>query len=158
MMMPWRLRLAHAAFVCLALGCRTEGDSSNAPAAEDSIRHLVVLYDSAWQRKDIPAVERLLSPQYEYVNSVGGLTSHAATLESLRDTTYHLDRSHRSELAIVVVGPVARVSSRWEGNGRYRGESVKDDQTCGQTWILSGRNWQLFTEHCVNRPAAKQGA
>jgi len=156
MMTPWRLRLAHAAFVCLCLGCRTEGDPSNAKTAEDSIRNLVILYDSVWQRKDIPAVERLLSPEYEYVNSAGGLTSHAATLEFLRDTSYRLDRSHRSELAIVVVGPVARVSSRWEGNGRYRGEPVQDDQTCGQTWILSRGNWQLFTEHCVNRPTGKQ--
>jgi len=47
---------------------------------------------------------------------------------------------------------LAVVSSRWVGQGTYRGEAFNDDQRCGQTWPLTGtlgRKWQLLSEHCV---------
>ena len=47
---------------------------------------------------------------------------------------------------------MASVTSRWEGRGEYQGRPVLDDQTCGQTWLWRMGPWQMFTEHCVNRP------
>lgn len=135
------------------LGARIQKFVHRASAAgtEKEIRELVGLYDSAWQAKDAPAVERLLAPEYGYFTSTGGYSDRAATLAFLADPGYALTKSRRSDLEATVDGPVARVRSRWEGEGRYRGEPVKDDQTCGQTWIRSEAGWRLFTEHCANR-------
>ena len=139
--------------LCLALlaGCQVEDPPQDDEAA---IRRNVAIYDSAWLAKDVAAVDRLLSPDYSYFTSNGALSPRAATLEFLRDSSYHLTRSDRSAIQVVVSGPVARLSSRWEGSGRYRGAPVLDDQTCGQTWVRAERDWKLFTEHCVNRPLA----
>ena len=62
---------------------------------------------------------------------------------------YVLKHAKRSELTVVPSGPVAVVSSRWQGQGSYRGEAFRDDQRCGQTWLRMGRMWQLLSEHCV---------
>jgi hypothetical protein len=87
-----------------------------------------------------------------YFTSNGGLSTRTESLAFLVDTGYVLTRSHRSEVQVALTGPTARVSSRWEGVGRFHNDSVRDDQTCGQTWLWREGQWVLFTEHCVNRP------
>jgi hypothetical protein len=75
----------------------------------------------------------------------------------LSDPDYRLEHANRSEIAVSWSGPVAVVSSRWQGQGTYRGQPFKDDQRCGQTWLLTGgqtwlqtdATWQLLSEHCV---------
>ena len=80
------------------------------------------------------------------------VAARAAMLGFLADTSYVLTLSRRTEVRVTIAGPVARVGSRWEGEGRFRGEPVRDDQTCGMTWLRERAGWRLFTEHCVNRP------
>ena len=124
---------------------------------------LVARYDSAWNQRDTIAVSRLLAPQYQYFTSRGGVSSRAETMAMLSAPDYRLEHAKRSEIAISLSRPVAVVSSRWVGHGTYRGQPFKDDQRCGQTWLLtSGQTWmqrdatwQLLSEHCVQiTPAA----
>jgi hypothetical protein len=110
---------------------------------------LVAQYDSAWNRRDTIAVSRLLAPRYQYFTSRGGVSSRAETMRFLIAPDYVLEQAKRSELSLSLSGPVAVVSSRWQGQGTYRGEAFKDDQRCGQTWLRSARAWQLLSEHCV---------
>ena len=131
---------------CLACG------RPAAPGDETSLRVALARYDAAWLSKDAAAVGDLLSPDYAYFTSRGGLDDRAAMLGFLADTSYVLTLSRRTEVRVTIAGPVARVGSRWEGEGRFRGEPVRDDQTCGMTWLWERAGWRLFTEHCVNRP------
>jgi len=121
---------------------------TGATAAHDVAR-LVARYDSAWNGRDAPAVNKLLAPNYQYFTSRGGISSRAETIKFLADSGYVLERAHRSELAVTVSGTVAVASSRWQGQGSYCGERFVDDQRCGQTWVRNGRAWQLLNEHCV---------
>lgn len=109
----------------------------------------VAQYDSAWSRRDTSAVSRLLAPQYQYFTSRGGVSSRAETLALLSDPSYRLEQADRSEVRVSISGPVTVVGSRWVGRGTYKGEAFKDDQRCGQTWLQTGRRWQLLSEHCV---------
>jgi hypothetical protein len=116
---------------------------------------LVAQYDSAWNHGDTSAVSRLLAPGYRYFTSRGGVSSRAETMAFLSAPDYVLEHAKRSEVAVSLSGPVAVVSSRWQGHGTYRGEAFKDDQRCGQTWLRTPRTWQLLSEHCVQiAPAA----
>jgi TMEM175 potassium channel family protein len=114
------------------------------------IEALVARYDSAWNQRDTSAVSRLLAPQYQYFTSRGGVSSRAETMAMLSAPDYRLEHAKRSEIAVSLSSPVAVVSSRWQGHGTYRGQPFKDDQRCGQTWLLQSRGvWQLLSEHCV---------
>lgn len=119
------------------------------PQAAMQLRALVARYDSAWNRRDTTAVGRLLAPQYQYFSSRGEVSGRAETIGFLSSSDYVLTYARRSELSITVSGPVAVVSSRWQGHGSYRGEAFNDDQRCGQTWLRATRAWQLLSEHCV---------
>lgn len=145
---------AHSSLLLAAAALAACQDAGDSPTQRDeaALRGAIAAYDSAWSSKDAAAVERIVSPDYLYFDSQGGLDDRSGMLGFLADTSYVLTRSHRTDVRLTFAGPVARVSSRWEGEGRYRGEPVLDDQTCGMTWIQVDGAWQLFTEHCVNRP------
>lgn len=135
------------------LACSSHSAPSAHQATEGHLRASVAAYDSAWQAKDSVRVASLLASDYTYLTSTGDLTSRAKTLEFLTDPTYHLTQVVRSDIRVAIAGPVARVTSRWEGRGEYQGRSVLDDQTCGQTWVWRDDRWLLFTEYCVIGPS-----
>ena len=110
---------------------------------------LMAQYDSAWNRRDTVAVGRLLAPRYQYFTSRGDVRSRAEIMTFLADPDYVLEAAKRSELAVTSSGPVAVVSSRWQGHGTYRGERFTDDQLCGLVWQRTMRGWRLLSEHCV---------
>ena len=62
---------------------RMRGPSGSPTGTEDSLRAALATYDSAWLVKDRPTVERILSPEYTYFTSIGGLNDKAATLAFL---------------------------------------------------------------------------
>jgi hypothetical protein len=117
--------------------------------ATAQVGDLVAQYDSTWNDRNTSAVGRLLAPRYQYFSSRGEVSSRAETLAFLSAQEYVLERASRSEVAVSLSGPVAVVSSRWQGHGTYRGEAFQDDQRCGQTWVQTPRTWQLLSEHCV---------
>jgi hypothetical protein len=117
--------------------------------AAAEVKALVASYDSSWNGRDTVRVGRLLAPGYQYFTSRGGLTSRTETMSFLSSPEYVLDQAKRSEVALTLNGPVAVVSSRWRGQGAFRGERFTDDQRCGQVWLRTGRTWQLLSEHCV---------
>jgi hypothetical protein len=153
-MMPCFRLLAALSVPGVLLACRPplKAVPPSGPNAAADLQAIVAAYDSAWAAKDTTAVGRLLSANYVYFTSKGGLSSRAETMRFLTDTSYVLTRVRRSDIQVTLSDPAARVTSRWEGEGRYQGEPVRDDQTCGQIWVWQEARWQLFSEHCVNRP------
>jgi hypothetical protein len=119
------------------------------PTYDPLIEEVVANYDRAWNQRDVGAVSHLLAPEYRYFTSRGGVSSRDETLAMLSAPDYRLEHAKRSEIEVSYSGPVAVVSSRWVGRGTYRGRPFRDDQRCGQTWLLTGETWQLVSEHCV---------
>ncbi len=140
--------------LAIRVGAGLVGLALMAPRAADAqvsdpIAALVARLDSAWNRQDTITVGRLMAPRYQYFTSIGGVQSRAETLGFLGSPDYALERATRSELTVSRSGPAAVVSSRWQGNGTYQGKPFTDDQRCGQVWLLTGRTWQILSEHCV---------
>jgi Domain of unknown function (DUF4440) len=146
-----------------SVGLSVKEAARSQPTYTPRVEAYVARYDSAWNRRDTSAVGRILAPKYQYFTSRGGVSSRAESMAMLSDPEYRLERASRSEITVALSGPVAVVSSRWQGQGTYRGQPFKDDQRCGQTWLLSdvhrgtqgarelgdSREWQLLSEHCV---------
>ena len=119
------------------------------------IETVVAIYDTAWTRRDTMTVGRLLASEYRYFTSRGSVSSRAEAIAMLGARDYRLENAQRTEIAVSRSGPVAVVSSRWQGRGTYKGKPFKDDQRCGQTWLLDGRWWELVSEHCVQITPAR---
>lgn len=106
-------------------------------------------YDEAWNKKDAKTVGEILDAQYIYFSSVGGLSTRQESLDFLVSPKYILTFVERSEIKTFQSGETVVVSSRWKGKGSYSGGEINDDQRCGQVFVKSGKNWKLFSEHCV---------
>jgi hypothetical protein len=141
---------APAALAALAFAAACGG--VEAPDGDAPVRAAISAYDAAWLAKDSARVAGILAPGYLYYTSNGGISERERSLSFLADTSYHLEKSVRTDVRLDQDGPVVRVTSRWEGKGWYQGKPVLDDQTCGQIWIWKDARWRLYSEHCVNRP------
>ena len=120
--------------------------SNFAQTASDAL----TAYDSAWNKKDVAGVSRVLADEYVYFSSTGSLTDRKRTLEFLASPDYKLTFVERSEIRVLSNdNKVAVFSSRWKGRGTYGKEEINDDQRCGLVFVKSGKNWKLLSEHCV---------
>jgi ketosteroid isomerase-like protein len=118
-------------------------------STDQQIKSLVQHYDTAWQKKDIAAVQRILAPEYIYLSSEGKINDRKSTFEFLGKSSYKLDRSERSEVEIRRTGQTAVVSSRWIGTGTYEGKPIDDDQRCSIVLSQVKGKWLIVAEHCT---------
>ena len=139
--------------VCVALGCLYLAPAlaagQDTPRPGDRVEALVAQYDSSWNRKDTVALGRLMAARYQYFTSLGAVTPRAAMLQLVGSPEYVLERARRSEVVVTLTGPLAVVSSRWQGRGTYRNRRFVDDQRCGQVWLEETHTWRMVSEHCV---------
>jgi hypothetical protein len=142
---------ARFTLVAAALGAlSTTGTAQQRAGTVDSVLAVVAAYDRAWISRDSTAVRLVLAPQYQYFTSRGAVESRADALAILRAPEYVLNQGARSEVGVQIAGPVAVVSSRWKGQGSFRGAKFSDDQRCGQVWLRATSGWQVLSEHCVD--------
>jgi ketosteroid isomerase-like protein len=115
------------------------------------LRKAINDYDSAWNRKDVAGVSRVLADDYAYFSSTGGITDRRGTLEILGSPEYKLNFSERTEVVLLSssLRNVIVVSSRWKGRGTYGKETIDDDQRCGLVFVKEDGTWKLLSEHCT---------
>ncbi len=116
---------------------------------EDAVRNALTQYDTAWNKKDAKAVEKMLADDYVYFTSTGGLTGRKDTLKFLGSPDYKLTFVERSEIVVHNTGTAVIVSSRWKGKGTFGKELINDDQRCGIVFIRDKKTWKILSEHCV---------
>jgi ketosteroid isomerase-like protein len=139
-------RIVAVLFV-LSLGAISHGQDNG---IDSSIRKTLAEYDTAWNRKDVAAVSQILTDDYVYFSSTGGLTDRKGTLNFLSSPDYKLSFVERSEIKILSKSKiVAVVSSRWKGRGTYGKEEINDDQRCGLIFAKQQKRWKLLSEHCT---------
>ncbi len=151
MTVPRRL-VAVAAALLGAVACARPPEA--APPAggilEKEALKVVARYDDAWIRKDLPAIGRLLAPEYVYFSSKGGVSDLAATRALLSSEGYRLDRGQREDLKAYRFGETVVVSSHWTGAGVLDGKPFTDDQRCSVVVAFSGGSPRLLSEHCTS--------
>lgn len=135
------------------VACKNNESSLQASAgnlSKDEVLAFLNVYDDAWNTKKNKVVDSLYAPQYKYFTSVGGISSRARNLEILAADYYTLIAARRTEVDISIDGNTAIVSSRWQGNGIWKGEPFNDNQRCGLVIQKQGKELKLLSEHCVD--------
>ena len=141
-------------FLLSGLGsCKNNKQSSEISTGnltQEEVLGFLNTYDHAWNTKKVKTVDSLYASQYKYFTSVGGVSSRARNLEILMADYYKLIGASRTEVQISIEGNTAIVSSRWQGNGIWKGESFNDNQRCGLVIQKQASQLKLLSEHCVD--------
>jgi len=137
-----------AACGVLVPGCARPGPESGGALEAESLR-VVARYDQAWVRKDVPAVVKILAPEYVYFSSRGKVSGLADTRAMLSSPGYRVDRSRRDELRAYRHGSTVVVSSHWTAAGVFDSQPFTDDQRCSVVVAFGGGVGRVLSEHCT---------
>lgn len=147
------IRIFSCLVVLFTLSCnesRQSSQDSSVNLSKEEVVSFLKIYDDAWNAKNNKVVDSLYATQYKYFTSVGGISSRARNLEILAADYYKLITANRSEIDISIDGNVAIVSSRWQGNGIWKGQPFNDNQRCGLVIQKNDNQLKLLSEHCVD--------
>lgn len=145
-------RVALFVGMCALVGCAdtTVDPSGGENPSTSEVLSTIEAYDQAWAAKDTATVREILTGNYTYFSSSGGVRSGDWLLrELLGHPGYQLDYSDRTELQVTDYGTAAVVSSRWRGEGSYNGRPIRDDQRCSLVVIRDGVQLNIAAEHCT---------
>lgn len=106
-------------------------------------------FDDGWEQKNMQKVNETLSPKYIYFTQSGSTFSRDSVVATAGESTYSLNRVSRSEIEITITGSTAIVSSRWKGEGAYRGVPFNEDQRCSITLVKQDDGVKILSEHCT---------
>lgn len=106
-------------------------------------------FDFGWEHKNMKAVDSVLSPAYIYFTQSGNTFSRDSVVATSGENDYLLHDMSRSEIEVTLTGNTAVVSSRWKGQGIYRGVAFNEDQRCSLVLIKKDNKVQILSEHCT---------
>ena len=106
-------------------------------------------FDDGWEQKNMKAVNDALSPKYIYFTQSGSTFSRDSVVATAGENTYSLNHVSRSEVEVSITGNTAIVSSRWKGEGAYRGVPFNEDQRCSITLVKQNDSVKILSEHCT---------
>ena len=106
-------------------------------------------FDYGWEHKNMSTVDSVLSPNYIYFTQSGNTFSRDSLVATSGENDYLLHDMSRSEIMVTLTGNTAVVSTRWKGQGIYRGTAFNEDQRCSLVLIKQDNKVQILSEHCT---------
>ena len=106
-------------------------------------------FDEGWLHKNLAVVDSVLAPSYVYFTQSGGVFSRTNLVQTAGSPDYSLRRMERMEYYVTFYENTAVVSSRWQGEGTYKGIYFNEDQRCSITIIKTNDKVAILSEHCT---------
>ena len=131
-------------FATLLYSC-TKQETITEPEVISAIKK----FDVGWEKKNMAAVDSVLSPSYIYFTQSGNTFTRDSVVATAGESSYTLTNMNRTEMAVTITGNTAVVSTRWQGVGTYRGVPFNEDQRCSIVLIKEQGVVQILTEHCT---------
>lgn len=116
---------------------------------ENEVILTIKKFDDGWENKNMNAVDSVLAPAYRYFTQSGGIFSRDSVVATAGENSYVLRNMSRSEIKITLNGNTAIASTRWRGEGMYRGIPFNEDQRCSIVLIKKDNKIEILSEHCT---------
>lgn len=136
-------------FTCICLVSLYSCKRMPQPLTKEEVIAVIEKFDDGWQHKNMGAVDSSLSPLYTYFTQSGGLFTRDSVVATAGESDYSLKNMSRGELDITIQDNTAIVSSRWKGEGTYRGTPFNEDQRCSIVIIKKDNKVEILSEHCT---------
>lgn len=142
------MRILVTTFFVIMLGFSSCIKSTNRLTREEVIT-VIRCFDEGWQHKNLVLVDSVLAPSYVYFTQSGGVFSRANLVHTAGSPDYSLKRMERMEYDVTLYENTAVVSTRWQGEGMYKGIYFNEDQRCSLTIIKINDKVKILSEHCT---------
>ena len=131
----------------------------------DAVEQVTSLLEREWLlahlHLDIPALERLMDPDYLQIDAGGDTVDKEQVLASFRSGERHWDEAHSDEHHVRVYGNTAVVVGRWRARGENAGRSFDYQARFVSVWVRRDGEWRMVSDQStpitLSRPCQKVG-
>jgi ketosteroid isomerase-like protein len=96
---------------------------------------------SALDHNDVPALERLTTPDYTFVNPYGKVFTRSQYFELIRSGTLKVESYNHDEEMIRLYGNTAVVIYRSTPKGTFKGQALANQRRVTTVFIKQGDKW-----------------
>jgi ketosteroid isomerase-like protein len=145
-----RLAVAILTFLpTLACASHTAPATVGQPAGETAVVAALTRQADAWDqailRKDLPAIEGNMAPDFRQIRSNGQLVDRATFLHDIVAPELVIDPYTVEALDVRIYGDVALLSGTTHMTGSYAGEAFATDYRYTDTYVRRGGKWQVVS-------------
>jgi len=123
--------------------------------AEQKLRELEREWDAAIVRKDVATLERILSPDFVYIDSVGGVNPRAALLEGIKNSEAVMEPFETEDVSVRIYGDTAVLTGRFTQKASYKGKIFSGQFRYTDVYVKRGSSWQAVSAHASRIPDKK---
>lgn len=98
-------------------------------------------FDLALARNDVPALEKVLSPEWQIIDADGRPISRDRFLGAVRSGELAHNAMHSSEEQVRILGDAAIQTARADGRGTYRGQPFEFSERATDVWMWLDGHW-----------------
>jgi ketosteroid isomerase-like protein len=95
---------------------------------------------------DVPALDRLMDPDYLQIDSRGGAVGKEQVLASFRSGERHWTEAQSDELFVRVYGNTAVVVGRWQAKGTNAGQYFDYQARYVSMWVRRDGEWRMVSD------------
>ena len=123
----------------------TPQNSENSKS-EQEVRQTIEKYRTALLRRDIPALEKIWTDDYVFVNASGDVLTKAQRLANVKSGATTLESINEEEnITVRVYQNSAVATSRVTLKGQYSGQPTTGQYRSTHVWVKGSIGWQLVS-------------
>lgn len=112
-------------------------------ADEQSVRRFIEEYATALSANDAAALDRMMAPDYSFVNQAGVIQNKAIRLAPLRAGELKYERVSYDQLQVHLFGNTAVVTARVKVKGANKGADISGAFRSTLTLVRGTSGWKL---------------
>lgn len=119
----------------------------NTITAEDEIRQIEIDWGTAFERRDMVTLDRLMAEEYVVTDPLGTVRTKAESLAVILSNEVLFESTKSADVKVRVNGDTAIVTGRSSFRGRYRGFSVTGQYQYTDVLVKRQGYWLAVSSH-----------
>jgi ketosteroid isomerase-like protein len=122
---------------------------------EQELRQLEREWDGAIVRKDTATLDRILSDDFVYIDSVGGINPKADIIQGLKNSEAVIEPFETEDVVVRVYGNTAILTGRFTQKATYKGQTFTGQFRYTDVYVKRENRWQAVSAHASRIPEKK---
>ena len=114
---------------------------------ENDVRALESEWGDAFERRDLAALDRIMSDEYILTDPLGNVRGKAESLAALETNQVFFESTKSDNVDVRINGDTAVVTGRSTFKGRYKGWSMAGKYQYTDVLVKRGGAWQAMSSH-----------
>ena len=122
---------------------------------EQELRRLEREWDNAIVRKDVATINRILSDDFVYIDSVGGVNPKASLLEGIKNSEAVMEPFETEDVSVRIYGDTAVLTGRFTQTATYKGQTFSGQFRYTDVYVKRANSWRAVAAHSSRIPDKK---